>query len=231
MVLEIVQNSHFVVPANSIGGNKIFFSPREQIPVFNDYSYYFWCQENGEDIGIYLCMKFKKPVTVSCTITVNSITRNFANTFEKLEGYGSPKFGKKSSLFVNGVMTVDAKLNIKFISENVKILDDELLPPHTVALLDDEKFKDFTIRVGDQAFKVHKCVLAIASPVFAAMIESHTKEFKEGRVDIKNFDFDTVKAGVEFMYTRKIPDELSLDSLLNLYKFADKYDLVDTVCF
>uniref|UniRef100_A0AC34RMP5 BTB domain-containing protein n=1 Tax=Panagrolaimus sp. JU765 TaxID=591449 RepID=A0AC34RMP5_9BILA len=85
-----------------------------------------------------------------------------------------------------------------------------------------------TICCGNKEIKVHKNIIAIALPVFAAMFESHTEEFKEGRVDIKDFDFETVKVAVDLMYTRKIPDELSLDCLLNLYKFADKYDLIDT---
>uniref|UniRef100_A0AC34QGK3 BTB domain-containing protein n=1 Tax=Panagrolaimus sp. JU765 TaxID=591449 RepID=A0AC34QGK3_9BILA len=153
-------------------------------------------------------MECEKPVTVSYTITVNSTcTRSFIYTFKKPIGYGSHNFGKKSSLFVDGVMTVDAKLRIKFISENIEVYDE---PPHTVALLEDEKFKDFTINVDDDEITVHKNIIAIASPVFAAMIESHTKEFKEGRVDIEDFDHETVKAGVDLMYTRKIPDELSL---------------------
>uniref|UniRef100_A0AC34RPG8 BTB domain-containing protein n=1 Tax=Panagrolaimus sp. JU765 TaxID=591449 RepID=A0AC34RPG8_9BILA len=143
-------------------------------------------------------------------------------------GFGFPDIGKKSELFVNGVMTVDAKLNIKFICEDVEFFDDGLPPPHTVALLEDDEFKDFTILVGFEEIKVHKCVLALASPVFAAMLKPRCKEFKEGRVDIKDFDFETVKVAVDLMYTRKIPEELSINSLLNLYKFADKYNLIDT---
>uniref|UniRef100_A0AC34PY62 BTB domain-containing protein n=1 Tax=Panagrolaimus sp. JU765 TaxID=591449 RepID=A0AC34PY62_9BILA len=224
MVLEIVQKSHFIVPSDSIDDDKEFESRRKQIPVFNGYFYHFYCQEKNENILIYLFMNCETPVTVSCTFTVNSITQNFVHTFKQLEGHGFSQFGTKSELFVNGVMTVDVKLKIKFISENVEVVDE---PPHTVALLDDEKFKDFTINAEDTEIKVHKCVLTMASPVFAAMFESHTKEFKEGRVEIEDFDFETIKAGVKLMYTRKNPDELSLNSLLNLYKFADKYDLFD----
>uniref|UniRef100_A0AC34PX36 BTB domain-containing protein n=1 Tax=Panagrolaimus sp. JU765 TaxID=591449 RepID=A0AC34PX36_9BILA len=103
---------------------------------------------------------------------MNSIdTLKFDRTFEKLKGYGFPEFGKKSELFVNGVMTVDVKLKIKFISENVEDFEQV---PHAVALLEDEKFKDFTISVEDREIKAHKCVLAMASPVFVAMLESYT---------------------------------------------------------
>uniref|UniRef100_A0AC34RED8 BTB domain-containing protein n=1 Tax=Panagrolaimus sp. JU765 TaxID=591449 RepID=A0AC34RED8_9BILA len=224
MVLQIVQKSRFIVPADSIGENKRFTSRRQKIPVFNGYAKYVLCEEKNKNIGIFLYMDCKEPVTVTCTFTVNSITCSYVYTFEGPEYRGYSKFGKKSELVVDGVMIVDAKLNIKFIFENVEFFDDELT--HSVALLNDEKFKDFTIYVDDDEIKVHKSILAVASPVFAAMFESHTKE---GRVDIDDFDFETVKVAVDVMYTRKIPEELSLKTLLNLYKFADKYDLIDTV--
>uniref|UniRef100_A0AC34R312 BTB domain-containing protein n=1 Tax=Panagrolaimus sp. JU765 TaxID=591449 RepID=A0AC34R312_9BILA len=223
MFLEIVQKSHFIVPADSIDEDNDFDSDREQTPV-HGYSYHFLCQEKDENIGIYLQMECKKPVTVSCTFTVNSITRSYVYTFEESGDWGYAQFGKKSRLFVDGFMIVDTKLNIEFISEKAGVFDE---PPHTVALLNDEKFKDFTINVGNKEIKVHKSILAVASPVFSAMFESHTKEFKESRVDIEDFDFETVRAGVDLIYTRKIPEELSLKTLLKLYKFADKYDLID----
>uniref|UniRef100_A0AC34RB35 Uncharacterized protein n=1 Tax=Panagrolaimus sp. JU765 TaxID=591449 RepID=A0AC34RB35_9BILA len=60
-------------------------------------------------------------------------------------------------------MTVDAKLNIKFVSENVEALK-EL--PHTVAVLDDE-FKHCTINVENKEVNVHNNIVAIASHVSA----------------------------------------------------------------
>uniref|UniRef100_A0AC34QBN3 BTB domain-containing protein n=1 Tax=Panagrolaimus sp. JU765 TaxID=591449 RepID=A0AC34QBN3_9BILA len=214
MVLEIVQKSHFIVPANFMSKNKPFYSYREQIPVFNGYSYYFNCEDKDENIAIFLYMVITKPVTVSCSITVNSITRNYVHTFEESEGWGFPQFSKKSELFVDGFMIVDTKLNIEFISENIKVFKGS---PHT----------DFTICVENKEIEVHKSILAVASPVFAAMLESHTKEFEEGRVDIEDFDFETVKAGVDLIYIRQIYDTLSVKVLLNVGKFADKYDLID----
>uniref|UniRef100_A0AC34RP97 BTB domain-containing protein n=1 Tax=Panagrolaimus sp. JU765 TaxID=591449 RepID=A0AC34RP97_9BILA len=225
MVLEIVQTSRFIVPESSIDEDKEFTSRRERTSV-RGYSYRLYCEENEGNIGIYLYMDCKKPVTVSCTFTVNSIDAfNFDRTFEESGGFGTTVFGKKSKLFVDGFMIVDASLKIEFISEKEKVFD-EL--PHSVALLNDEKFKDFTIRAENKEIKVHKNIIAIASPVFSAMFESHTKEFKKDRVIIEDFDFETVKAGVELMYTRKVDDTLSIKTSLNLYKFADKYDLLDT---
>uniref|UniRef100_A0AC34PVQ1 BTB domain-containing protein n=1 Tax=Panagrolaimus sp. JU765 TaxID=591449 RepID=A0AC34PVQ1_9BILA len=227
MVLEIVQKLHFIVPEYYIRENQPYSKDSQQVAFFNDYYYHLKCEEKYENIRIYLQMNCKKPVTVSCTITVNSIIRSFVYTFNISTDCKYAEFGKKSELFVNGFMTVDAKLKIKFVSEKVEFFDDELPPPHTVALLKNDEFKDFTICVDDKEIKVHKNIIAITSPVFSAMLKPNTKESKEGRVDITDFDFETVKAGVDLMYTRKIPEELSLKILFNLNKFADKYDLID----
>uniref|UniRef100_A0AC34RSQ7 BTB domain-containing protein n=1 Tax=Panagrolaimus sp. JU765 TaxID=591449 RepID=A0AC34RSQ7_9BILA len=59
------------------------------------------------------------------------------------------------------------------------------------------------------------------------MLETDCKEVKESKVVIEDFDYETVDAAVSLMYTRKV-DYLSVNTLLNLYKFADKYDLLDT---
>uniref|UniRef100_A0AC34QUH9 BTB domain-containing protein n=1 Tax=Panagrolaimus sp. JU765 TaxID=591449 RepID=A0AC34QUH9_9BILA len=170
-------------------------------------------------------MNCQNPVIVSCVFVVNSNTKSYSHRFESSETFKFPDFGKKSDLFMDGVMAIDVKMNIKFISETVEVFEDEV--PHTVALLEDDEFKDFTICVDDDEIKVHKSVIAIASPVFSAMLKPNTKESKEGKVDIIDFDFETVKAGVDLMYTRKIGGDLPLKTMLNLYKFADKYDFVD----
>uniref|UniRef100_A0AC34QM03 BTB domain-containing protein n=1 Tax=Panagrolaimus sp. JU765 TaxID=591449 RepID=A0AC34QM03_9BILA len=100
--------------------------------------------------------------------------------------------------------------------------------PISVLLLKDETFKDFTIVVDGNEIQVHKSILALSSPVFAAMFQHPWKEAKENKVNIEDFDYETVKAAVKLMYKRRISYNLPITTLLNLYKFADKYDLLDT---
>uniref|UniRef100_A0AC34RPR6 BTB domain-containing protein n=1 Tax=Panagrolaimus sp. JU765 TaxID=591449 RepID=A0AC34RPR6_9BILA len=115
-------------------------------------------------------------------------------------------------------MDLDAVLTIKFTRDMVRDLENNA--SHAVALLEDEKFKDFTFLVEDQEIKVH---------VFAAMLEPHTQESQEGKVEIEDFDHETVKAAVSLIYRRNLRDDLPVEILLNLFKFADKYDLVDKI--
>jgi hypothetical protein len=94
--------------------------------------------------------------------------------------------------------------------------------------------KDFIIsggKEGDESkteIKVHKFVLASRSPVFDKMIETDMKEKREGKVEIVDFDPDTVEAAVEYCYDQDITyrcDDLTI--ALPLLQFAEKYDMND----
>uniref|UniRef100_A0AC34R1K0 BTB domain-containing protein n=1 Tax=Panagrolaimus sp. JU765 TaxID=591449 RepID=A0AC34R1K0_9BILA len=171
-------------------------------------------------------MDCSKPVYVSCVITVGSIIKTMTKIYsgsEKDKCRGCSKFGKKSELFNLGSMEMNIIMNIKFISETVEVVVNKV--PYNVSLLLDERFKDFTFCVGKDEIKVHKNIIAAASPVFSAMLEPHCLEFKEGKVNIVDFDFETMKAAVDLIYTQEVNTNLPIKILLNLYKFADKYDL------
>uniref|UniRef100_A0AC34QAX0 BTB domain-containing protein n=1 Tax=Panagrolaimus sp. JU765 TaxID=591449 RepID=A0AC34QAX0_9BILA len=135
---------------------------------------------------------------------------------------------KGQTIFSNDILTIDSTLKVEVTAETIQVIKKKNDSCDN-ALLNDETFKDFSIVVGDEQIQAHKCILAIASPVFSAMLEEHTKESKEGKVTIDDFDHDTVKAGVQFMYRRKLIEKLTMENLLNLYRFADKYQLIDTV--
>uniref|UniRef100_A0AC34RLZ1 BTB domain-containing protein n=1 Tax=Panagrolaimus sp. JU765 TaxID=591449 RepID=A0AC34RLZ1_9BILA len=223
MVCEIVQNLSINVPEHVFNKFIPFYSDEYQIPGFEKYSFNFAIHEIlNKYITIAFWPDFPKPVHVSCDFTVNSITKTIIGTFEDSRSYNI-KFGKKDELVVNGSMKLDIKLDFKLFSENVEVVEKKQV--YAVPLLDDERFKDFTFCVGNQEINVHKNIVAVASPVFSAMLQPHCKESQEGKVVIKEFDFETVKAGVEFMYGKEPHEKLPIKTLLNLCKFADKYDL------
>uniref|UniRef100_A0AC34RA72 BTB domain-containing protein n=1 Tax=Panagrolaimus sp. JU765 TaxID=591449 RepID=A0AC34RA72_9BILA len=143
-------------------------------------------------------MDCPKPVRVSCVITVKSITRTIGEIYsgsKEGKGKGYAKFGKRSELFNYGSMRMNIIMNIKFISETAEVVVNKV--PYAVPLLLDERFKDFTFCVGKDKIKVHKNIIAAASPVFSAMLEPHCLEFKEGKANIVDFDFETMKAAVD----------------------------------
>uniref|UniRef100_A0AC34QU28 BTB domain-containing protein n=1 Tax=Panagrolaimus sp. JU765 TaxID=591449 RepID=A0AC34QU28_9BILA len=222
MVLKIVQKYSIIIPETAIDNLARFIGPKVQIHVFKNHTFYVLCREKEDYIGFYLYFDCPSPVTVDYTLTVGTIVRSFAYKYERIDGYGNPQIGRRNVLFKNGLMKADLKIVMEM--ESVEI-EHRMLP--NLALLNDEKFKDFIFCVGNQEIKVYKNIIAVASPVFAAMLEPHCKEFKDGKVTIEDFDFAKVKDGVHFMYTKEIAYNLSINELFNLYKFADKYDLVD----
>uniref|UniRef100_A0AC34RCD2 BTB domain-containing protein n=1 Tax=Panagrolaimus sp. JU765 TaxID=591449 RepID=A0AC34RCD2_9BILA len=231
MVCEIVQNLSINVSEYSVNSYATFYSTQYKISGFEKYSFYFKIREaENEFISFILYTNFPKAVYVSCDFTVNSINKTIIGRFVGLKKRECTNFGKKSELFVKlfakGYMKLDIKLDFKLLFENV-----EKKEFYAVQLFDDETFKDFTFCVGYQEISVHKNIVDVASPVFSAMFQPHCKESQESKVIIKDFDFETVKAGVELMYGKEPDEKLPIKTLLNLCKFADKYDLKNKVSF
>jgi hypothetical protein len=64
---------------------------------------------------------------------------------------------------------------------------------------------DMTLRVQGQDIPVHKAILALRSPVFRAMFDHEMREMKDSVVEIDDFDKNSVRAIVNFMYTDRPP--------------------------
>uniref|UniRef100_A0AC35GBX9 BTB domain-containing protein n=1 Tax=Panagrolaimus sp. PS1159 TaxID=55785 RepID=A0AC35GBX9_9BILA len=92
--------------------------------------------------------------------------------------------------------------------------------------------RDFILSVGKNneqktEVKIHKLILASRSPVFDRMLQTEMKEKSEGKVEIIDFDPETVKIAVEFFYDREIDECLNVGLLIDLLQFAEKYDVQD----
>uniref|UniRef100_A0AC34Q3V6 BTB domain-containing protein n=1 Tax=Panagrolaimus sp. JU765 TaxID=591449 RepID=A0AC34Q3V6_9BILA len=222
MGFDVIHKPQITVPEDAITDVDGFTSVKERVCVSNDYWFYFSCIE--EDGIVTISLNLNYPLTLHYEIIVNSIKKK---SIGKVKDFKQEKFifGKRIDLFHGGYMKIDALLRFQFDDFEIRHVNNEL--SHGKTLLEHEESKDFTICVGGQEIKVHKNILAVASPVFAAMLKPHCKEFEEGKVIIKDFHFKTVQAGVNIMYKHKSDEKLSLETLLNLYKFADKYDLVN----
>lgn len=84
---------------------------------------------------------------------------------------------------------------------------------------------DVTIVVDETEFKVHSVVLAMRSPVFAAMFsdEGHFKEKKKKKVEIKDIDAHVMEIFIAFLYGQKNIEWKSIAG--ELATVADKYDV------
>ncbi|XP_017463517.1 PREDICTED: speckle-type POZ protein-like, partial [Rhagoletis zephyria] len=90
----------------------------------------------------------------------------------------------------------------------------------------ESSFADVTVcTVADgKEFKVHSTILAMRSPVFAAMFaEGNFKESQEKKVYIEDFDGQVMGAFIDYLYGRKNTEWKSFAG--DLAKVADKYDV------
>jgi len=96
-----------------------------------------------------------------------------------------------------------------------------------VKMFNEKSYSDAQIQVGGEAFKVHRVILAAASPVFYAMFESGMQE-RQGTIKISDFDPAVVGDLLAFIYTGEAPNLKTLAKELLLA--ADKYDVQNLAC-
>ena len=75
---------------------------------------------------------------------------------------------------------------------------------------------------------VHKAILTLRSPVFQAMFDSKMSECNTNQVQISDFDADTIKRMVEFMYKDTFTgiDDTSYEDFISLLAIANKYEII-----
>lgn len=60
--------------------------------------------------------------------------------------------------------------------------------------------------VGSRSFRVHKCVLAAHSDVFAAMFDSELVEAQSSQVELTDFSAASIGEMLQYIYTGQIPN-------------------------
>ena len=104
-----------------------------------------------------------------------------------------------------------------------------LLKDFTGALLNCDAFRDVKIRVSNEEFSAHKCILAARSPVLHKMLE--TDSFKEGQEDIINISdlrSAVFKEMLYFIYTGHL--SLQAKTMANdLMVAANIYEMPDLI--
>jgi speckle-type POZ protein len=84
-------------------------------------------------------------------------------------------------------------------------------------------FSDVTFNVRGQKFAAHKNILAMRSPVFAAMFQHPTKELQTGEVEVEDVDPDVFQEVLRYLYTG-LTRSTAMDVMATgLLVAADKY--------
>lgn len=87
---------------------------------------------------------------------------------------------------------------------------------------------DFTIRIAidNKRIKVHKSILTRTWPYFQALLETGMTEAQAGELTIRDYDYTTVKAMIEHLYSG-VFEVQSVDTAIKLLEAAQQYQVDD----
>ena len=98
------------------------------------------------------------------------------------------------------------------------------LVSHLEELFENRTFTDITMSVGNSNFEVHKSILAVRSPVFAAMFAHLTSiENSSNKIEIQDVEPDVFQEVLRFIYTGRVPLTAMENVAAALLAAADKY--------
>ncbi|CRK94238.1 CLUMA_CG007753, isoform A [Clunio marinus] len=93
-------------------------------------------------------------------------------------------------------------------------------------LWESKRFSDFTIKVGNKSFKVHKNILGVNSCVFSAMFaHENVNENITNEMEVNDLSPETFEEFLDFIYNRNIPERAT--NAMDLYAAAVKYQVED----
>jgi speckle-type POZ protein len=98
----------------------------------------------------------------------------------------------------------------------------------------DPQFTDFTVKCidtsskQDKEIKCHRFMLYSRSPVFRAMLQEHTLEFKKSEVYFDDIEFDIMQLFIEFLYSGNF-NKVSKDHTVvqELLKLGDRFEVME----
>lgn len=109
--------------------------------------------------------------------------------------------------------------------ESVEEYSGERSPKASLKLMFlEDNGKDFKFTVGRESVMVHKLILIYRCEYFQRMLQHDTVEKDKNEVIIEDFDLETVKSFVRYLYTDEIEESELFEELLIL---ADKYCMLE----
>jgi BTB/POZ domain len=91
-------------------------------------------------------------------------------------------------------------------------------------MLDSPQFSDFKFIVKSKEFKVHRAVLAAASPVFAKMFTADMEEARSSKCNVDSIEPEIFEHLLRFIYGGKLPEVIGEVSM-KLFEAAHYYDI------
>ncbi|KAJ6621059.1 Speckle-type POZ protein-like [Pseudolycoriella hygida] len=149
---------------------------------------------------------------------------------------------EKESSYYQGITVGDRNLDLKLVmcmytSQDrldevplLKFIDTASQYKHIIAnnksILENSTYSDFSFFVSGRMFKVHKSILAAASPVFDELFERKYNSDVVGHCRIEDVDATIFQYLLDYIYYGKIPDEIHNGQVArNVFKVARYYEI------
>ena len=153
-----------------------------------------------KSVNIQMIGRFQSTIEVS-KYTVKSLQEavtekygipgeNLKFKFEDGSGFLSPTDNYNSS------KQIQVLVDTGFVMKGTKVFIEDM-----TKLMSDPETADFTLKVGNKSFKVHKAVLGARSEVFRTMFLSNMKEGVKGEGDITDLNEETIQEVLHYLYT------------------------------
>uniref|UniRef100_UPI00398F3F4E kelch-like protein 41a n=1 Tax=Pristiophorus japonicus TaxID=55135 RepID=UPI00398F3F4E len=118
----------------------------------------------------------------------------------------------------------------KDIREESRLYQTTLLQDGLKKLLDENKFIDCSLKVGNKLFPCHRLILAACSPYFREYFFSDENEEKKREVVLEDVDENTVDMIIKYLYSSEI--ELTDENVQNIFAVSSRFQIpsVFTLC-
>eukprot|EP01156_Anaeramoeba_ignava_P021410 Anaeramoba_ignava/c18968_g1_i1.p1 GENE.c18968_g1_i1~~c18968_g1_i1.p1 ORF type:complete len:329 (+),score=84.10 c18968_g1_i1:330-1316(+) len=115
------------------------------------------------------------------------------------------------------IVAQELKLNFAKMSQPEKVIES------FYQLYKDEQSKDFFLLVQDESIKVHKLILLLRCDLYRSMFLCISNE--NTVKDFSGISLETMKDFIYYLYTDKLPRNVSQQTLIELENFVDFYQL------
>lgn len=118
------------------------------------------------------------------------------------------------------------------LKEELRLFQSTLLQDGLKELLNENKFVDCTLKVGDRCFPCHRLILAACSPYFRELFFTEDGKIKEDlrEVALDDVDPNILDMVIKYLYSAEI--DLSDDNVQEIFAVANRFQIpsVFTVC-
>ncbi|KAJ8416674.1 hypothetical protein AAFF_G00325520, partial [Aldrovandia affinis] len=127
---------------------------------------------------------------------------------------------------------ISSTMDPKSMKEDLRLYQSTLLQDGLKELLNENKFVDCTLKVGDRSLPCHRLIMAACSPYFRELFFTEDgKELEQSKeVILENVDPATMDMIISYLYSAEI--DLNDDNVQDVFAVANRFQIpsVFTVC-